>query len=141
MFGPHLTLELYDCDNNSLADKDTMYKLLDTLPTKMGMTKITDPSILHYSGIHPEDEGLTGIVIIAESHISIHTFAKKGFAAVDVFSCNYFETKMVVEELIKAYNPERWDESLMQRGREFPRSMTKVGIILESDRHQVAQAL
>jgi S-adenosylmethionine decarboxylase len=82
----------------------------------------------------PEDWGLSGIVIIAESHLAIHTFPDKGFVTVDIFSCKDFDVKTAVDAIIDAFQPETWDEQLIMRGREFPKSLTKANMILETER-------
>ena len=134
MFGPHLTAELYNCPKDKLSDIALLTNLLDTLPCKMGMNKIMPPYVFKYNGLHDLDWGLSGIVLIAESHISFHTFPEKGFVTVDIFSCKDFDVREAMDNIRRAFNPANWDEQLLMRGREFPRSMTKAGMILESER-------
>ena len=119
MFGPHLTLEAYGCDPEKLTDMNGLVELLDELPNKMGMTKIMPPYAFKYQGKVEEDWGLSGVVLIAESHIAIHTFPdKNGFVTVDIFSCKEFDVPTAVEEIVKAFNPSKWDHQLLMRGRE-----------------------
>ena len=56
------------------------------------MTKIIQPYVFRYHGVVPEDWGVTGMVIIAESHISIHTFPDHKRFHMDVFSCKPFDS-------------------------------------------------
>src|SRR5829696_383876 len=72
----HLVVDAFVADGSRLADVSAIFDLLDTLPERIGMTKIAPPYVFRYSGVKPEDWGVTGVVIIAESHISIHTFAE-----------------------------------------------------------------
>ena len=141
MFGPNLISELYQCDKNKLSDVSLLKDVLITLPDKMNMTRITEPHVWQYSGLHPEDWGLSGIVIIAESHLAFHTFPDKGFMTADIFSCKDFDTSFVMEYLVGLFHPEFWDQQLLQRGREFPRSMTRAKLIMDSQRKQVNQAI
>ncbi len=136
MFGPHLMMEASGCSYEKLTDINLLTNLLDRLPVQMQMTKIMAPYVFEYSGEVPEDWGLSGIVIIAESHLAIHTFPDKGFVTVDIFSCKDFDVKEAVAEIVKAFEPQTWDEQLIMRGREFPRSMTKAAMILENERKQ-----
>lgn len=136
MFGPHLMLEASGCNYNKLIDIKLLTKLLDNLPEKMNMTKVMPPYVFEYKGLLPEDWGLSGIVIIAESHLAFHTFPDKGFLTVDIFSCKDFDVKMAVDEIVKAFEPETWDEQLIMRGREFPKSLSKASMILEAERRQ-----
>src|SRR5919199_243273 len=72
----HLVLDAFVADGRRLGDVAAILELLDTLPERIGMTKIAPPYVFRYSGVKPEDWGVTGVVLIAESHISIHTFAE-----------------------------------------------------------------
>lgn len=137
MFGPNLLVEFSGCPYDRLADKELITETLKSLPDKMEMTRITEPMVMYYSGLHEEDHGLTGVVIIAESHICIHTFPKKGFMTIDIFSCKQFDVSFVMNELVSIFDPKRWDETLLQRGREFPRSMAKAEIIVSAAREDI----
>ncbi len=136
MFGPHLVMEASGCNYDKLSDIGLITDILNELPEKMEMTKVMPAYVFPYKGDVPEDWGLTGIVVIAESHLAIHTFPDKGFLTVDIFSCKDFDVRMAVSEIVKAYEPKTWDEQLIMRGREFPRSLSTASVILESERKQ-----
>ncbi|NQY81152.1 MAG: S-adenosylmethionine decarboxylase [Candidatus Caenarcaniphilales bacterium] len=140
MFGPHLVMEAYGCERGLMTDIEAMIDLLDRLPSKMDMTKIMPPYAFKYSGKVEEEWGLSGVVLIAESHIALHTFPdKNGFLTVDIFSCKDFCIETAIEEIVKVYNPTHWDHQLFMRGREYPRSIAKAGEIIETERLQCAQ--
>ena len=120
-FGTHLILDLRCCDENKLKDYKLIFDILYELPEKIGMTKITQPYVFPYSGLVPEDKGITGIVIIAESHISIHTFQEKDYCFVDVFSCKPFDYKYASDFIITAFNSKDYDEKVIERGINFRR--------------------
>ncbi len=122
-FGPHLMLDLNECDIDRLRDLPFIFNLLNNLPDEIGMTKITQPYVFPYEGLVPDDEGITGTVIIAESHISVHTFPRKRYCFVDLFSCKTFDVDRARQRLIEAFGSMRPEEHLVQRGREFPRGM------------------
>ena len=103
-FGPHVMLDLNECNPNQLNSVESCFKLLDELPTIIGMTKITMPYVFPYEGLVPEDKGITGNVIIAESHVSIHTFSLKNYAFIDIFSCKPFDSKKAINYCIDFYN-------------------------------------
>ena len=136
MFGPHLIMEASGCNYEKLTDINLLTNLLNKLPEKMGMTKIMDPHVFEYKGEVVDDWGLSGIVIIAESHLAFHTFPDKGFVTVDIFSCKEFDVATAVKEIVDTYEPETWDEQLIMRGREFPKSLTKASMIVETERKQ-----
>ena len=79
--GKHLLLELKDCDVGLLNDMDYLREALIEVARFIGATVIKD-SFHRFS-----PQGISGIVIIAESHISVHTWPEYSFAAVDVFTC------------------------------------------------------
>lgn len=121
-FGPHLMLDLRQCDEEKLKDYEHVFNILNELPEMIGMTKITQPYVFPYSGLVPEDKGITGIVIIAESHISIHTFQEKDHCFVDVFSCKDFDVDFAAKYLIKAFGSKKYDKQVVLRGKHFVRS-------------------
>jgi S-adenosylmethionine decarboxylase len=134
-FGPHLVLDAYECDARKLDDMNFLYGLLDTLPGMIGMTKIMPPYILYYDGKDkPEDRGFSGVVIIAESHISLHTYPEKRFLTFDIYSCKKFDIERTVEYIVKAFGIGSFNKRVMNRGREFPKDMDLVEGIMDSDR-------
>jgi len=120
-FGPHLMLDLSDCDPVRLNDLDLCVDLLNRIPDEIGMTKITQPHVFRYKGMVPDDEGITGMVIIAESHISLHTFPLKRYCFVDIFSCKPFDVERGQALFIEAFRPGAAESFLAHRGRRFPR--------------------
>lgn len=120
-FGPHLMLDLTRCNADKLKDRNLVFDILNDLPEKIGMTKITQPYVFPYEGLVPEDKGITGTVIIAESHISIHTFQEKDYCFVDVFSCKNFDVDFAASYLIDAFESKKYEKYVVQRGKDFVR--------------------
>ena len=79
--GRHLLLELKDCNEEVLNDLDFLKDCLNEAATQCGATVIGE-SFYHFSPY-----GVSGVVNIAESHISVHTWPEYRYAAVDVFTC------------------------------------------------------
>ncbi|MFH8132411.1 MAG: adenosylmethionine decarboxylase [Candidatus Aenigmatarchaeota archaeon] len=125
MFGPHLTLDLYGCKEEKLSDLNFIYKILDELPELMGMRKISTPQVvLHKGNPNSFDKGgISAFVLIAESHISIHTFVGYGFASIDVFSCKPFDEKEIENYLVKAFEAKKVERNFLKRGKEFPKEV------------------
>jgi len=82
-----------------LQSKEFIYQLLDQYPAEIGMTKIASPYVLRYVGAKPGEWGVSGFVLIAESHISIHTFVEQRYVHIDVFSCKGFEANQTIKDL------------------------------------------
>jgi S-adenosylmethionine decarboxylase len=104
------------------------------------MTKIMPPYVFTYHGAVEDDWGVSGIVLIAESHISIHTFPDKGFVTLDIFSCRDFDIDAAIEYFSSVFHPESYDKQVLMRGREFPRSIGRAGTIIEAERERLAIA-
>lgn len=138
MFGPHLILEAYGCSKEKLADVNSMAKMLDAYPPQLKMTKIMPPYVFTYHGAVEDDWGVSGVVLIAESHISIHTFPDKGFATLDIFSCKDFEVEEAIKFFCDHFEPESFDKELFMRGREFPRSAGRARAIIEGERSRLS---
>jgi len=119
-YGPHLMLDLNDCNSAVLDDLEACFRLLNELPEKIGMTKITQPYVFRYRGLVPEDEGITGVTIIAESHISLHTYPKKNFVFVDIFSCKPFDVEGARDHVIQFFQSKSPTVYVQERGAAFP---------------------
>ena len=79
--GRHLLVELYDCDREVLNDLDLIRDVMVKAAIDCGAVVLGD-SFHRFS-----PQGVSGVVVIAESHLSIHTWPEYGYAAVDVFTC------------------------------------------------------
>jgi S-adenosylmethionine decarboxylase len=134
-FGPHLMLDLAECDQEKLQNLDLVFDVLNQLPDKVGMTKITQPYVFKYHGVVPEDWGITGSVIIAESHISIHTFPGKKYCFVDLFSCKPFDVLKAKEYLITIFASKKPVIHEVARGADFPQS-NRPNVPLEQNMQQ-----
>ena len=80
--GVHVIIEMYDCDPNTLKNKDQVEKAFLDIAKKSNAHAIG--SFFHQFNPH----GVSGVVIIEESHLSIHTWPEHGYAAVDYFYCS-----------------------------------------------------
>ena len=125
-YGPHLMLDLSECNPAILNDLDACFKLLNELPERIGMTKITQPYVFRYEGHVPEESGITGVAVIAESHISLHTYPKKNFAFADLFSCKPFDVEGAKNYLIEFFQSKSPEFHLQKRGTAFPATMRLV---------------
>ncbi|MBI1858505.1 MAG: S-adenosylmethionine decarboxylase [Candidatus Melainabacteria bacterium] len=139
MFGPHLLLEAYGSPKEKLQDIGIISDLLDAYPEKLHMTKIMPPYVFKYDGGSiQEDWGLSGVVLIAESHIALHTFPEKGFFTLDIFSCKEFNVRSAVDIALDVFQPIHFDEMIVTRGREFPRSLGRAVKITQRERRRIA---
>ena len=92
----HILLELKDCNPELLNDLDFIRGAMLQTASQVGAT-IVGESFHRFS-----PQGVTGILAIAESHISIHTWPEYGYAAADIFSCgSSFESRTAAESLVE----------------------------------------
>jgi len=79
--GRHLLIELYDCDSKILADVKKVEEIM-VEAAKATKARIVDV-IFHNFKPH----GVSGVVVIAESHLTIHTWPEHNFASIDIYTC------------------------------------------------------
>ena len=108
--GTHLLVDLWGAHH--LDDPDHIDRSLREAAVRAGAT------ILHSHFHHfTPNGGVSGVVVLAESHISIHTWPERSFAAVDVFMCGACDPRDAVPVLQRAFSPERLDVDEQRRGR------------------------
>jgi len=109
--GLHILADLYGVEFDKLDHVEDIKELLE------GAVKYADLSKLssHFHQFHPH--GATGVILLEESHISIHTWPEHGYAAIDVYTCGGREkTFKAMEYIIKKLKPKRIDEKVAERG-------------------------
>ena len=77
----HLLLELYRCDCEKLNDESFLRCILNRA------SKLANATVLNLISNKFEPQGVTAIALLAESHISIHTWPESNYSAVDIFTC------------------------------------------------------
>lgn len=79
--GKHILAEFYSCNINAINDEALIEELFVNTAKDAGATVIS--SSFHKFSPH----GVSGVVVIAESHLTIHTWPEYGYCAVDIFTC------------------------------------------------------
>jgi len=123
----HLIIDGYGGDVRKMQDLNLIYELLDSYPAAIGMTKIAPPYVFRYTGVNPEHWGITGFVLIAESHISIHTFPERGYVNIDVFSCKEFNAEQAIDDLKSRLGLSEVKTYLLDRGLDEYYRLEKAG--------------
>jgi len=109
--GRHLLVDFYDCDNSILDDVTNLEKRLVESAVQANSTVIK--SVFH----HYSPYGVSGVVVIAESDITIHTWPEYGYAAVDVFTCgDEIDPWRAYEFLKTALEAKRFEAREITRG-------------------------
>ena len=134
----HVTIDGFGGDRHKLSDENLVRALLDRYPQDIGMTKIAPPHVFRYVGKKPDDWGVTGFVLIAESHISIHTFPEHNFVWVDVFSCKGFDARRLIDDVRDQFLLAEARTQVLSRGLEFPHTVEAAAPIATRERQDVA---
>ena len=122
-FGLHLTIDAARGRKEKLSDLNLVRRALNDIPKILGLHKIARPQVLWYDGgAKPEDGGVSGIVMIAESHVSIHTFPHKNFFTADVYSCSFFDPDKPIWYLKDKFGLDDLETNVVKRGHKFPRT-------------------
>jgi S-adenosylmethionine decarboxylase len=109
--GRHLLLELFDCDLDAISNLEAVKGAL-VEAAKRAQATIVDVVFHEFNPF-----GVSGVVVIAESHLSIHTWPEYRYAAVDVFSCgDVLQPEIAVNYLVEQFGAERTSVVEMQRG-------------------------
>ena len=121
-FGVHYMLDGYGTDPELLKDVPKLKKILDDVPVAMGMHTISEPQVVEVGEKNRKDPGgVSGFVLIAESHISFHTFPKRGFITIDVYTCqDKLDTTRLTKEFCAAFKLKDHDEIIVKRGTKYP---------------------
>jgi S-adenosylmethionine decarboxylase len=138
-FGTHLMMDGYNCDRQRLEDISLIYNFLSEYPAHIEMTKIMPPYVFRYEAKNPEDWGISGFVLIAESHISIHTFPDKNYLSLDIFSCKKFDSDHAISYVKNLFVVQKSEVKLLDRGVEFPKDIRLTAHIVKEERNRLEQ--
>jgi S-adenosylmethionine decarboxylase len=109
--GKHILADLYGIEDSMLRDSAAMENLLCRVARDAGARVLS--SHFHSFG---EGGGVTGVVLLAESHISIHTWPECGLAAADIFMCGATDPEQALTILIEELSPGSWHIERAPRG-------------------------
>ena len=128
--GRHLLVEYRGCDRDALNDIHRIEQLLRRAAEVAEATVVA-------SVFHPfSPQGITGVVVVEESHLSIHTWPEHGYAAVDFYTCGECHPERAHEYLRRELGGEQAEVMVVERGREPPgRSMDIRSHELGASRH------
>ena len=113
--GTHLIADLHGVDRERLTDPTAIEELLRRAALAAGA------HIVH-SHFHPfgPGQGVTGVVLLAESHISIHTWPESAFAAVDIFMCGQARPRQAFDFILESLAPAMVNVRDLERGNGQP---------------------
>lgn len=132
-FGVHIMIDGYLPEESAIAPTmtrpDDLEALLQALPVEMGMHPICSPVVVEVGpNCHKDPGGLSGFVMIAESHISFHTFPARGFVTIDLYTCQVnLDRDSCCERIMNAFNLSDADIYIQERGLRYP-TTNRVGL-------------
>lgn len=110
-------VDAYDCDPARLADVPTLRAIVTRVIRELGLHPVEEPVWHRFPG----PGGVTGFALLAESHLSVHTFPENGFAAFDLYCCRERPRFDWKGELARALDAGRVVVRSGARGRAAPR--------------------
>ena len=109
--GKHSIAEYYDCDRDIINDQNLIEKIMLEAVEISGATLVK--TAFHKFSPH----GVTGVVVVAESHFSIHTWPEYGYCAVDIFTCgDVINNPLALSHLKKRLGAETVSIQELKRG-------------------------
>ena len=126
MKGLHIIADLYNCQKGDyLLSSGNLRELCVNACTDAGLTVLGDHFYQFDGADGTQLGGSTGAVVLAESHLAIHTWPERDGATLDVYVCNYTcdntgKAEAVYKTLVKALKPGDVLVERIQRGRDLP---------------------
>jgi hypothetical protein len=121
-FGYSYYLDMYDCKAGTADDMELTYRFLERLVDKIGMTRMSQPIVIHGptsnkgEELYPAKAGVSGWVPLIESGIQIHSIEPTHFITLDVYSCNRFDKNIILQYAQECFGFKRCDEHYFTRG-------------------------
>jgi S-adenosylmethionine decarboxylase len=108
--GRHLLVEYWGCDSQALDELGAVEALMKRAAVAAGATIVT--STFHRFS----PQGVSGVVVVEESHLSIHTWPERGYAAIDFYTCGNCRPDKAHAVLAQGLKPQRTEHMVVHRG-------------------------
>ena len=107
---------IFDAEAKSeqLADEQLLRSMLHSLPTELGLRTVSSPQSFRHDD--NGEKSVAGIILIAESHFSLHAFPDRARLHGDLFSCKPFDIDKARALLTAAFSITEWNETVLDRG-------------------------
>src|SRR6266516_2449010 len=128
----HLMLELYGCDRQLLSDEPLLRSVLEEYPARVGMERVSPVHLYQIETSNPLDDGLSGFVVIAQSHISLHAWPEYGEVDIDICSCKEFRQEDAIAFAKEIFQPDDVEAHFVVRGNRSLRPETPDPVRVEA---------
>ena len=132
----HLMLELYGCDRQILSDESLVRRVLEEYPARVEMEKVSPVHLYQIEPSNPLDAGLSGFVVIAQSHISLHAWPEYGEVDIDICSCKEFSQEEAIAFAKQMFQTDDVEAHFVVRGSRSLRPKTP-----DPERYEAAMAV
>lgn len=122
----HVTLDLYGCNPELLADEAFLRGVLETYPERINMVKVGPAELRYIKTSNPLDDGYSGFAIIATSHVSLHAWAPYRMVNIDVFSCEEYAVEDVIAYACEAFQTQDVEVNAIRRATRSPRISSRI---------------
>lgn len=112
--GKHLILDLWGCENGTLTNTAKIEEVMKSAAVDAGATVLFS-NMHHFGG----EYGVTGVVGLAESHMSIHTYPEHGYASLDVYMCGDLDPCDTLKTLTSYFKPTEVNAKTLIRGEKW----------------------
>ncbi len=123
--GRQILVEFYDCDRNVLDDESQIREILLEGVRRSRATIISDT--FHTFSPH----GVSGVIVIAESHVTIHTWPEHGYAAIDIFTCGETIDPWVIQKYLERHFRSKNVSSMELKRGLFPERVAHKPVAME----------
>ncbi len=114
--GYHLMMELYGCDQEKINSRSYLHNLVKSAVKEAGLTNLG--SRFHQFQPH----GVTGFTLLAQSHISFHTWPEFGYLVLDIFTCgDQSQADRLADHFLEKLQPARVNTHVVRKGYKYPR--------------------
>jgi deoxyhypusine synthase len=114
--GNHLIIEGFECNNEKINDENLIKNVLEELVQKLNLFRLSEPVVVRAEPRGTDPGGVTGMVLVSQSHISIHTYPEKKWLAMDLFSCKEFDPKQVLDYVKERFEIKEIHDRIIERG-------------------------
>ncbi|MDI6717981.1 MAG: adenosylmethionine decarboxylase [Patescibacteria group bacterium] len=115
VYGKHLIIDAYNIQREQLKNTKEIRKLFIELIKNLKMRPLSSPIVKKITSPSYSNWGLSGFVMLYESHISIHTWPENGYAAMDIYSCKDFDEQKVIKLLKTAWKRTKIKTRILMR--------------------------
>ena len=114
--GNSISFDCLGCSKESLKSEKKVKDFLIKISNEIQMKRLCEPVVISYKHEIKEESGVTGFVIISDSHISIHTYPEKSQAFIDVFSCKEFDVNKAKKVVQEFFSQKKIEKNIYFRG-------------------------